>query len=285
MIRFRWSSIIPLPVLAVGLAVGGGLAAAPASAATSGTFSATGSMNNARVNDTVTVLANGQVLAAGGGFGSVTLASAELYNPATGTWAPTGSMATARANQTATLLNNGQVLVAGGANSTGRLASAELYSPATGTWASTGSLGTPRDAHSATLLPDGDVLVTAGVISGRFSELYNPATGQWSDTSGGLATCSAGRYCRLGSTATLLGTGNVLLAGGLAGQYSNPSATTTALLYDPATNVWTSTGSMQTGREAQTANVLPDGQVLVAGGAGFTNHVAVPLASAELYSP
>jgi hypothetical protein len=144
---------------------------------------------------------------------------------------------------------------------------------------------TPRDAHGATLLGDGDVLVTAGVINGLFSELYNPATGQWSDASGGLATCSSGKYCRIGSSATLLGTGNVLLVGGLAGAYSNPGATATALLYDPATNAWTSTGSMQTGREAQTANLLPDGQVLVAGGASFTKHVAVPLASAELYSP
>jgi hypothetical protein len=41
MIRFRWSYVIPLAALAVG----GGLAAAPALAATSGTFSVTGSMN------------------------------------------------------------------------------------------------------------------------------------------------------------------------------------------------------------------------------------------------
>jgi hypothetical protein len=47
-IRFRWSYAIPL----VALTVGGGLAATPALAATSGTFSATGSMNAARVNDT-----------------------------------------------------------------------------------------------------------------------------------------------------------------------------------------------------------------------------------------
>ena len=155
---------------------------------------------------------------------------------------------------------------------------------ATGTWTATGSMTTPRAQHGATLLPDGDVLVTTGVISGLFSELYHPATGQWSDASGGTATCASGRYCRIGSSATLLSTGDVLLTGGLAGLYSNPSATPTALLYDPATNTWTSTGSMQTGREGQTATALTGGQVLVAGGAGFANHVATQLASAELYS-
>lgn len=280
-----WSRLVRIVPLAA-LAAAAAFATAPAAVAASGTFATTGSMSSPHEHDTATLLPGGQVLVAGLGSGSGTSPSAEIYNPAAGTWAVTGSMTIPRVFHTATLLHNDQVLVAGGSGaSSSALSSAELYNPATGTWASTGSMTTPRDAHGATLLGNGDVLVTAGVINGLFSELYNPATGQWSDASGGLATCSAGKYCRIGSTATLLGTGNVLLVGGLAGVYSNPGATATALLYDPATNAWTSTGSMQTGREAQTANLLPDGQVLVADGASFTKHVAVPLASAELYSP
>ena len=91
------------------------------------------------------------------------------------------------------------------------------YNPATGTWAPTGSMTTPREGHDATLLPDGDVLVTAGVeTAGVFSELYNPSTGQWSAAVGGLAACGTATECRFGSTAVLLGTGNVLVTGGLA---------------------------------------------------------------------
>jgi len=237
MIRFRWSYAIPLAVLAAG----GGLAAAPASAATSGTFSVTGSMNAARVNDTATVLPSGQVLVAGSGFGSVTLASAELYNPATAKWTLTGSMTTPREDQTATLLGNGQVLVSGGIGTSGTaLASAELY---------------------------------------------NPATGTWSAAAGGLAACGTATECRFGSTAVLLGTGNVLVAGGLAGTNSNPGTTTAAILYDPATNSWTTTGSLNTARQGQTEDLLASGQVLVAGGEGFTKHAGTPLSSAEFYTP
>ena len=93
---------------------------------TSGTWSATGSLADARVGHTATLLLNGKVLVAGGyNAASLVLASAELYDPATGTWSETGSLATARSSHTATLLPNGIVLVAGGFG-TNYLASAEL---------------------------------------------------------------------------------------------------------------------------------------------------------------
>jgi hypothetical protein len=140
-----------------------------------------------------------------------------------------------------------------------------------------------------TLLTDGDVLVTGkGQV---FAELYNPATGQWSNASNGLPLCSSNQECRYNSTATLLPTGNVLLAGGLVGLVSNPQTTPTAMLYHPGTNTWTSTGNMTTGRENQTATLLPDGQVLMAGGTLFDHpspgHPGLLelLASAELYTP
>ena len=88
------------------------------------------------------------------------------------------------------------------------------------------------------------------------------------------------------STATLLPTGNVLVAGGLVGLVSNPQTTPGAILYHPDTNTWTGTGNMTTGRENQTATLLPDGQVLMAGGTLFDHpHVLQFLSSAELYTP
>ena len=291
MTRLRTSHLVALAVLALAAAMPAA-AATPAVAASAGTFTPTGSMIFATTGGNATLLPDGQVLITGG--------HPELYNPTTGTWAVTGQMNIPRAGATATLLPDGQVLVAGGTSVTGTivLSSAELYNPATGTWSVTGSMhhgrtGCCLDAGaepSATLLPDGQVLVAGGEDANfdllSSAELYNPATGQWSSASAGLPACIFTMECRVSSTTTLLGTGNVLLAGGLVGLISNPQTTATAMLYHPDTSTWTSTGSMTTAREGQTATLLQDGQVLMAGGEIFDHpHAPIGLASAELYTP
>lgn len=99
--------------------------------ATTGTFTATGSMATPRSGHSATLLANtalakvanyGRVLVIGGGS-----QTAELYNPATRLFTATGSPLVARRGQTATLLHTGKVLVAGGGTDT-----AELYDPVKG---------------------------------------------------------------------------------------------------------------------------------------------------------
>jgi hypothetical protein len=77
----------------------------------------------------------------------------------------------------------------------------------------------------------------------------------------------------MGHTATLLGDGQVLLAGGDSGHAS-------AELYDPATGTFTSVGPMTESRSGHTASLLADGRVLVAGGSGRPES-----ASSEVYDP
>ena len=104
-------------------------AAAPASAAASGTFASTGSMHAAHTEGKATLLQNGQVLVSGAnsGGGAPAPPSPELYNLATGTWAVTGQMNTPRTDAATTLLPNGQVLAAGGSGGGSfALTSAEL---------------------------------------------------------------------------------------------------------------------------------------------------------------
>jgi hypothetical protein len=129
----------------------------------SGTFTATGSMQQTRVSHTATLLADGKVLMVGGdGTGPGT---AELYDPATGTFTMTGKMALQRTQHAAVLLHGGTVLVAGGYYAPGNLflANAELFNPQTGTFAEAGGLQTAREnLVMTTLLTGTHVLVTGG---------------------------------------------------------------------------------------------------------------------------
>jgi hypothetical protein len=79
-------------------------------------------------------------------------------------------------------------------------------------------------------------------------------------------------------TASVVGTGKVLVAGG----YSGSAALSSAELYDPTAGTFSATGSMATSRGQHTASVLSSGKVLVAGGQGAGNAY---LSSAELYDP
>jgi hypothetical protein len=207
----------------------------------------------------------------------VTLASAEVYDPDTGLWTPTGSLLHPRQAYAATRLENGRVLAAGGTDGYSDLQIAEVYHPDTGLWTPTGNLQTGRRSVQATRLADGRVLIAGGLAADEpigSAEVYEPATGQWSAT-GSLETE------RYNHTATLLGDGRVLVAGGTStALYPNPLSSVE--LYDPSTGLWTAGSELQTARLTHSATLLPDGQVLVAGGLDAD---ISPLASAELYDP
>jgi len=239
-----------------------------------GMFTPTSNMVNARAGHTATLLANGKVLVAGGSSGD----AAELFDPATGEFTATGSMVTSRTNGTATLLKNGDVLVTGGDDASGNpVATAELFDPTTGMFTPTGSMSVARAAHTATLLTSGEVLVTGGRSSGvanttviASAELFDPATGAF------VLTGSMESPREL-HTAAKRTDGKVLVTGGLSGT----GDLSTAELFDPANGIFTPAGNMQIERFLHTATLLTNGAVLVTGG----NNSDTPnvLATAELF--
>ncbi|MEO8137834.1 MAG: kelch repeat-containing protein [Betaproteobacteria bacterium] len=81
------------------------------------------------------------------------------------------------------------------------------------------------------------------------------------------------------STATLLPSGKVLVAGGGAGPAGTPLPS--AEVYDPDSGNWVLTGSLATGRYDHTATRLANGKVLVVGG----SNGVLDLATAELFDP
>src|SRR6266516_744145 len=245
-----------------------------------GTWSKTGDLNASHSGHTATLLQDGKVLIAGGGFPSLTaLSVGELYDPGSGTWSNTGSLNTSRSCHTATLLQNDKVLIAGGFSSCSSfhcstLNTVELYDPASGTWSFTGNLNVARYNHTATLLRDGAVLVAGyfdyetGEIISNSAELYDPVKGIWSKT----GNLNEGRGLH---TATLLPNGKVLVAAG----FGEDSELKSAELYDPATGTWNKTADLNEARDSHSATLLQDGKVLVAaGGADFSGSN-----SAELY--
>jgi uncharacterized protein (TIGR03437 family) len=234
-----------------------------------GTWSYTGSLSR-RASHSATLLANGQVLVAGGAnYGydigvSSYLKSAEVYDPAAGKWRPTGSFKTIQGGNTATLLPNGKVLAVGISNYNTRplVYSAEVYDPATETWSSTGA---PTIFGPLTLLPDGKVLN----VSGNAAELYDPVTEKWS-SAGNL------KVIHSASAATLLHNGQVLVTGR---KDKDAAYTMVAELYDPGAGTWNVTGNPSAdGR----TTLLPDGKVLLTG--GFDNDFLTSR-GAEVYGP
>lgn len=167
-----------------------------------------------------------------------------------------------------------------------------------GYWASTANMATPRYDSTNVGLPNGRVLAAGGrsnvapYVAYASAEIWDPLTGKWSPT-GSMAVN------RWSATATALNNGKVLITGGFGsislaangtpanGQPVNDNSQ----LYDPATGLFTNTGSLNIRRALHSAVLLPSGKVLATG--GRTCSAAPPTAcnssfvtnTAELYDP
>jgi N-acetylneuraminic acid mutarotase len=287
----------------------------------SGTFSSAGNMQTERDGQTLTLLADGNVLIAGGescipgggGGGSssknlgkplsggqhltyasftpvtnsvtcTALASAEIYDPQTGTFSLTGSLNTARYNAAAIQLANGQILVAGGSNEYYALNVAELYNPSTGSFTTTASgLETARSSPDVTLLNSSLVLVSGGSTCQTPTCPTNTAE-LYNPTANGFQYTSGNmNVSRVNHAAVLLTNGQVLLAGGTNQCYGPSSCISDATteVYDPTAGTFSLTQGLAAARSGHTGTLMPDGSVLLAGGIAG----GTTLSSVEFYQP
>ena len=153
------------------------------------------------------------------------------------------------------------VLLAGGLNATGAK-TAELYIPANQSFQQVGDMLVYSAGHTGTLQPDGTVLLCGGALT--TNELFTPGTGNF--------TLAPSLQCPFHGI--LLPTGKYLYFG-----YGR------AYLYDTNTQTSVETSGFLQPRAYQTATLLPNGKVLIAGGQGTWGATYDTLSSAELYDP
>jgi hypothetical protein len=263
-------------------------------------------MSSARALHQSVTLTDGRVLMIGGvdALGAV-LTSCEIYDPVANTFTPTGNLGTARALHAAVRLADGRVMAAGGTSSmvdaltlvTNVRNSTEIYNPATGTWSGSANLGGFRLLPSLSLLPNNRVLVAGGLEVSFFfgipvsagttanCQTYNPATNSWAAAAALPGARTGHQYNQV-----TLASGRILITGGLAVavNIATQALTTTPLnnacYYDQPTNTWTSV-AMANARSLHSATLLPDGRVVVCGGAQGTIDLPIPLADVEIFSP
>lgn len=267
----------------------------------------------ARMGATVTPLRvagadEGLVLVTGGAavhpfvYDGQTTRGVALYNPASDTWetlSDENSLVDARALHIAAENLLGNVVVWGGlgeVDSGGVLIenTLEFYDRASRTFTSLGTADVGNlGAGLADLDTDG-TLLCGGATLGASGWESSAACVRVPLDGGELATFTELPVGLAGAAMLTLADGRVLLTGGATASTAVESDTfaaarTSAWLYNPETSMWGAlSGSMSVARAGHRMVALPDGRVLIAGGAESFNPFfppADPVSCLEVYDP
>ena len=155
-----------------------------------GHWIATASMGTGRYAHTLTLLADGKVLAAGGhDVDGHAIRSAEVYDPVADAWHAVGDLAHARAWAEAQRLPSGEVLVMGGETEETygageSLSSAELFDPMSETFHAAPDLPWRGSDFASLTLPSGRVVISGGRDRGPNHNvanvaMYDESVGTW----------------------------------------------------------------------------------------------------------
>ena len=225
----------------------------------------------------------------------VAIDSIEVFSTITRQWTPGPTLSEPRCRHAIADMQDSSYLITGGMTNatvgTGGPAtsSVDLYIPGGNVLLPYPAMQAPRMGHAMTRLQDGRILVTGGFADWTdaggngginfvqrlntaqdTSEIFDPTPGTW--TTGPTMSSKRG-----GHTQTLLNDGRVMIIGGVNGgaqilasgfQYIYvPTFTNKCEVFDPTTNTLTSTTTLALGRGFHGASLLPNGDVLVTGGA------------------
>lgn len=257
------------------------------------------------------VLAGGS---AGSGLedGTSVTASASLYDPDTGAFEllrDRDSLVYASSGYVALPNVQGAIVYWGGwgdspsSNQVANVTNVQLYDPTSRNFRDLGvvtSVG-QIDAGIADLGNDGTLLCGGGRLGDWDSDGYIDWVSQTAciqiSLDGGIGNAQPLPDSRVGHAMVTLPDGRVLLAGGASSALTprvpaDPADEIPAIkdvwLYNPETDTWAEDGKMQLPRAGHTMTVLPDGRVLVAGGAStylLGGLASEPLSCVEIFDP
>lgn len=153
----------------------------------------------------------------------------------------------------------------------------------------TPDLSDARFIHRTFKMNDGRILLTGGAKALTNPYTVNSSVDIYDPVTNTITSAAPMNVKRLSHNGATLRDGRVLVLGG---RTTNVGATpgagilSSAEIYDPATNTWTYTGSMNAARRSAASVVLNDGRVLVTGGADRAGATAaLPKSACEIYDP
>ena len=193
------------------------------------------------------------------------------YNPSTNSWAAT-SMTNAparREEHTAVWTGNEMIVWGGLGDTTGQLNSGARYNPAINSWTATSITNAPHVRFRHAAIWTGTEMIVwggrqdTGISSTEFTGTggkYNPTTNTWTTTNGNAPSA------RDSHSAAWTGA-EMIIWGGYDGGYAASGYTNTGARYNPATDSWTPTSTINapSGRDYHTT-VWTGTEVIVWGG-------------------
>jgi N-acetylneuraminic acid mutarotase len=168
------------------------------------------------------------------------------YNPSTDSWTATSTTNAPSARYWHTAVWTGsEMILWGGTNDSSDFNTGGRYNPGTNTWTATGTTNAPTARFFHTAVWTGSEMIVWG---GYFNDgsnhylntggRYNPSTGSWTAT--GTTNAPDGR-----ENHTAIWTGSKMIVWGGDGPPFNPDPFfNTGGRYDPGTNTWTATGTI-----------------------------------------
>ncbi|MFT5684622.1 MAG: hypothetical protein ACI8RZ_005566, partial [Myxococcota bacterium] len=258
-----------------------------------------------RLGHTATRLLDNRILLTGGAVDYLSQAQTSnatwVFDPSTNTYTVGEPLIERRTMHTTVLGPTGKVFIIGGfgsadVNVINPLNSAEIFDPDTLSISSvSGSARSGMIGAGAARLGTDGVLVCGGLKLNANVEVVHSDDCDLIGISGAISEAPSMSSGLIWPSLTSMGDDAVLVTGGYIGevdayysQGSRVTATDEAWIYRDGS--WTQAASMKNARAQHAAVELPDGRILVAGGANEAGNYFIyfnpePLACAEIYDP